>query len=255
MMRQPVALITGGRQGIGQAIVKQLAKVGFAVAFTARNSNDDCAELIAYCESVGSRACYIPNDLADISGHCALLDQVISWGGGLDCLVNNAGISSLARGDLLELTTESFDQVMTVNVRGTLFLSQAVAKLMLETSAECYRSIITISSVSALMASPERADYCMSKAALAMFNKTLALRLAGDNIGVFELRPGIIKTSMTAGVANRYEQHIQEGLVPAKRWGIPEDIASAVVPFAQGYMAFASGSAIELDGGLSINRL
>lgn len=253
--RQPVALVTGGRQGIGQAIVKQLATAGFAVAFTARNQNDDCLELIEYCESVGSRACYLPSDLADITSHHALVKAVVSWGGGLDCLINNAGVSSLSRGDLLALTPESFDHVMGVNVRGTLFLSQTIAKWMLENPTEHYRSIISISSVSALMASPERADYCMSKAALAMMNKTLALRLASDNIGVFELRPGIIKTSMTAGVASRYDQRIAEGLVPAKRWGVPEDIGQAVVPFAQGNMAFASGCAIELDGGLSINRL
>ena len=252
---RPVALVTGGRQGIGLAIVTALAAAGFNVAFTARSSTDSCSEIIAECESLGAKAKYIASDLGDLSGHQALVQQVVLWGGGLDCLVNNAGVGTLARGDLLELTTESFDHVMSTNLRGTLFLSQAVVRWMLDNPSAHYRSMITISSVSALMASPERADYCMSKAAMTMMTKSFALRLAADDIGVFELRPGIIQTGMTQAVAEKYDKRIADGLVPARRWGLPADIARAVLPFASGDMAFASGSAIELDGGLSINRL
>ena len=252
---RPVALVTGGRQGIGLAIVTRLAAAGFDIAFTARSSSDKCTEIIAQCETLGARAKYIPSDLGDVSSHQTLVDQVVCWGGGLDCLVNNAGVGTLVRGDLLDLTTESFDHVIGVNLRGTLFLSQAVARWMLDNPSDHYRSIISVSSVSALMASPERADYCMSKAALAMMTKSFALRFAADNIGVFELRPGIIQTGMTEAVSGKYDQRIADGLVPARRWGIPDDIGRALLPFAVGDMAFASGSAIELDGGLSINRL
>jgi len=252
---RPVALVTGGRQGIGLAVVYELASNGFNIAFTARNKSDECKEIIEQCASLGAKAVYIPSDLADIESHAQLIDKVVSWGGGFDCLVNNAGIGTLHRGDLLEMSVESFDSVMSVNVRGTFFLSQQVARWMCTNPSVHYRSIISISSVSALMTSPDRADYCMSKAALAMMTNAFALRLAEENIGVFELRPGIIKTAMTEKVSGKYDKRISEGLVPAKRWGVPEDIAQALLPFAQGTMNFATGSALELDGGLSINRL
>ncbi|NQZ30457.1 MAG: 3-ketoacyl-ACP reductase [Oceanospirillaceae bacterium] len=251
---RPVALVTGGRQGIGLAIVNELASNGFNVAFTAREKTDDCAQIIAQCEKYGVKALYIPSDLSAVEEHAVLLDEVISWGGGLDCLVNNAGIGTLHRGDLLDLSPESFDTVMAVNLRGSFFLTQCVARWMCDNPSEHYRSIISISSVSALMTSADRADYCMSKAALAMMTNAFALRLAQDNIGVFELRPGIIKTAMTAKVSGKYDKRISEGLVPAKRWGEPEDIARALLPFASGAMAFATGSTLQLDGGLSINR-
>lgn len=251
---RPVALVTGGRQGIGLAIVRHLAAAGFDVAFTARSTTDSCSEIIAECESLGARARYFPSELADIQAHPILIDQVVAWGGGLDCLVNNAGVGTLVRGDLLELPVESFDHVVGINVRGTLFLTQAVARWMLANPSPHYRSLLLVSSVSAEMASPERGDYCMSKAALGMMTQLFALRLAPENIGVFELRPGIIKTGMTAAVSDKYDRRIAEGLVPARRWGEPEDIGRAIVPFACGDMAFASGSRLQLDGGLSINR-
>ncbi len=252
---RPVALVTGGRQGIGLAIVTKMAAAGFDVVFTDLDPADNCSDIIARCGSLGARCKYVTSDLADLKSHQSLIEQVVSWGGGLDCLVNNAGVGTLYRGDLLALTSESFKHVMDINLKGTFFLTQAVARWMLENPAEHYRSVISISSVSALMASPERADYCMSKAALTMMTKTFALRLAADNIGVFELRPGIMQTAMTSAVFDKYDGKIAAGLVPARRWGQPEDVGSAVVPFAKGDMAFASGSAVEIDGGLSINRL
>ena len=252
---RPVALVTGGRQGIGLAIVHELAKSGFNLAFTARDKFDSCREIIDSCERQGAKALYVPSDLADLEGHSALIEQVVNWGGGLDCLVNNAGIGTLHRGDLLDLDSASFDTVMGINLRGSFFLTQQVARWMCANPSVHYRSIISISSVSALMASPERADYCMSKAAMAMMTQAFALRLAADNIGVFELRPGIIKTAMTDKVSEKYDRRIAAGLVPAKRWGEPEDIAVALLPFATGAMQFATGSCLALDGGLAINRL
>jgi NAD(P)-dependent dehydrogenase (short-subunit alcohol dehydrogenase family) len=184
-----------------------------------------------------------------------LIEAVAAWAGGLDCLVNNAGISSHLRGDLLDLATASFDDVMGVNLRGSFFLTQAAARWMLARRSDHYRSILFVSSVNAVMASPERGDYCVSKAGLSMAARLFALRLAEAGIGVFELRPGIIRTAMTEVAAERHQRRIAEGLVPAGRWGAPEDIGRAAVPLATGTMAFATGSAIELDGGLSISRL
>lgn len=255
MSQRPVALVTGGRQGIGRAIVLALAGAGFDVAFTARRTDDNGRELIEACGASGVRACYLPSDLGDLDAQTRLIDAVCDWGGGLDCLVNNAGVPTDRRGDLLDLTPASFDRVLGINLRGTFFLSQAVARHMVAHPGPHYRSILFITSVSARMASPERGDYCLSKAAGPMMTALFSLRLADQGIGVFELRPGIVKTAMTEGVADTYTQRIEGGLVPMARWGTPKDIAQAVVPFAVGRMAFATGSAIDLDGGLSINRL
>ncbi len=161
----------------------------------------------------------------------------------------------MARGDLLEMTPESFDRCHAINLRGTFFLAQAVARAMAGRHGPQYRSLLFVTSVSAEMASPDRGEYCISKAGAAMMARNFALRLAPLNIGVFELRPGIIATPMTAGVRDRYDARIAEGLVPANRWGQPADIGAAVLPLVTGQMAFATGAAIPLDGGLSLPRL
>jgi NAD(P)-dependent dehydrogenase (short-subunit alcohol dehydrogenase family) len=188
--------------------------------------------------------------------HAAEIAKAIVAGfGRLDCLVNNAGIGSPKRGDLLELTPDTFDTVIGVNLRGTLFFTQACVREMLALgSAGHPRSVVTISSVSAEMASPERTDYCVSKAGLSMAMKNLALRLAGEGIAVFEVRPGIIRTPMTAPVSARYDARIADGLVPAGRWGEPADVAATVSALAAGRMAFATGSVVNVDGGLSLPR-
>ena len=175
--------------------------------------------------------------------------------GRIDCLINNAGIASPKRGDFLQLEPQTYDAVMDVNARGTVFFTQAVAKAMLATKTEARRSIQFITSASAAMASPDRLDYCMSKAALSMFAKGLALRLAGEGIDVFELRPGIIKTEMTAAVSTKYDALIAGGLVPEMRWGAPEDIASISAALASGNLPFSTGSIIDASGGLHIPRL
>jgi NAD(P)-dependent dehydrogenase (short-subunit alcohol dehydrogenase family) len=169
--------------------------------------------------------------------------------------VNNAGIGSPARGDLLDVSAEAFDQVLGVNLRGTFFFTQAVARHMISNNSGHARSIITLSSVSAELASPERGEYCLSKSALAMLTKLFALRLAPERISVFEVRPGVIRTPMTSAVADKYDRRIAEGLVPMSRWGEPEDVGTAVAALASGQFQFASGSVINLDGGLSIPRL
>ena len=166
-----------------------------------------------------------------------------------------SGVAAKVRGDLLDVTPGNLDWILKINLSGGFFLAQDVAKRMLATTGPHYRSITFITSVSARMASPERADYCISKAAASMAAQTLALRLAPHGIGVFELRPGIIETGMTAAVKDRYDARISGGLVPANRWGQPADIGQAVIPLVTGRMAFATGAVIPVDGGLSIERL
>ena len=184
-----------------------------------------------------------------------MVDELLAWRGAIDCLVNNAGISAPKRGDLLELVPEAFDQVLDVNLRGAFFFTQAIAKRMLAAPSDRPRSIITISSVNAELASPERGEYSISKAGLAMLTKLFALRLAADGIAVFEVRPGVIRTSMTQVVAEKYERRIAEGLVPMGRWGTPQDVGEVVAGLASGRFAFSTGSVVHVDGGLAVPRL
>ena len=251
---RPVAIVTGARHGIGAAIAVSLARSGFDVAITdvAEDGADATLREIA---AAGGEARFIRSDIADVSDHARVIDDLIAWRGGVDCLVNNAGISAPRRGDLLELLPQAFDQVVDVNLRGTFFFTQAVAKRMLATSASGPRSIITISSVNADLASTERGEYSISKAGLAMLTKLFALRLAADGIAVFEVRPGVIRTSMTQVVAEKYERRIADGLVPMGRWGTPQDVGEVVVGLASGRFAFATGSVVQADGGLAIPRL
>lgn len=252
---RPVALVTGGRRGIGAAIVLALAENGFDVAFTGRSEDETSAKLVQAVEERGGRGLAVASELQDMEAHQPLLDRVLSWGGRLDCLVNNAGIGSPVRGDLLDMTPDAFNQVIETNLRGTFFLTQAVARHMVATPAEGPRSIVTVSSVSVDMASPERGEYCMSKAGLGMMTKLFTLRLAEAGIGVFDVRPGVIRTDLTAAVADKYESRFAEGLVPMRRWGEPEDVASVVCSLARGAFAFATGSVIQVDGALSVPRL
>ncbi len=255
MSGRPVALITGARRGIGRACGEKLAAAGFDVAATDLILDEQCEEAQKSFVAAGAEATFFAHDLADVPAHAELVGNVKKRFGRLDCLVNNAGRGAVARGDLLDLSPENFDLVMNVNLRGTLFLTQAAAKAMLETPAAHPRAIITITSVSAVMASPERTDYCVSKAGLSMAMQNFALRLAPHGIAVFEVRPGIIRTDMTAPVAGRYDEAIGAGLVPMARWGEPSDIGEAVAGLASGRFAFATGSVIAADGGLSLPRL
>jgi NAD(P)-dependent dehydrogenase (short-subunit alcohol dehydrogenase family) len=235
-----VAVVTGTARGIGAAIADHLEAGGFTVARLDRLSTGEND---------------IKFDLAEIASHEAVVAEIIKRFGRIDCLVNNAGIASPQRGEFLELKPESFDTVIDINLRGTVFFTQAVIKAMLKSKREQRGSIQFITSVSAELASPNRLDYCMSKAALSMFAKGLALRLAGEGIDVFEVRPGVIKTEMTAAVAARYNELIPNGLVPEGRWGMPEDIAKVCAALASGALPFSTGSVINAGGGLHIPKL
>lgn len=253
-MNRPAAIVTGGARGIGLGCAEALADAGFdiLVADLAEKPADGLAEKIA---GRGATFAYARCDIADLASHAKLVDAAMDAFGRIDCLVNNAGVGAVVRGDLLELKPENFDRALNINLRGTVFLSQAIAKAMLEAPAVSARSIVTVTSVSAAMASPERADYCISKAGLSMWVKNLALRLAAENIGVFEVRPGIIRTDMTAGVSAKYDALIDGGLVPAKRWGEAGDIGAVVAALASGKFGFSTGSVIDVDGALSVPRL
>jgi 3-oxoacyl-[acyl-carrier protein] reductase len=246
MAEYRVAVVTGASRGIGAAIAVGLERDGWTVVRTAPE-----------WPLLQPGPDHLVADLADIASHGALVDAIMARHGEIDCLINNAGIASPARGDFLTLAPATFDAVMNVNVRGTIFFTQAVLKAMLGRSSASGspRSIVFITSASAAMASPERLDYCMSKAALAMFAKGLALRLAGEGVAVFDVRPGIIRTEMTAGVVAHYDQRIADGLVPEGRWGKPEDIAAICVALADGALPFSTGTVIDAGGGLALAKL
>lgn len=247
-----LALVTGGQQGIGLGIAKALRDAGYRLAIAAEQPADAVKDTMA---QLGPDALYYQHDLAQTGAIPALLDAVEADLGPITTLICNAGVPARIRGDMLEMLPENFDWTMDINLRGNFFLAQAVARRMLAQDATDYRSMIFVTSVSAEMVSPERAEYCISKAAASMMVKLFAARLAADNIGVFELRPGIIATPMTEGVSAKYDALIADGLVPAARWGQPDDIGRAVLPLADGAMAFSTGSVISVDGGLSIHRL
>jgi len=250
-VRRPLAVVTGARRGIGAAIAEELARRGFDLALTDLSAEGADATL-RQIQSLGARATLIESDLAAIDQHASVVQRIADWGGPIACLVNNAGVPAVQRGDLLDVSAASFDRVLDVNLRGTFFFTQAVARQMLASSVSASRSIITVSSVSAELASIERGEYCLSKAGLGMLTKLFALRLADQGIGVFEVRPGIIRTPMTEGVATKYDQRIADGLVPMGRWGTPADVARAVAALASEQLSFATGSVVNVDGALSI---
>jgi NAD(P)-dependent dehydrogenase (short-subunit alcohol dehydrogenase family) len=258
MTDRPVAIVTGARRGIGLAIAEALAAEGLDLCITGTTPPDEATEHLCsdLTRRYGGRAIYVAGDISDLASHAVLVEQTIAGLGRIDCLVNNAGMGAVVRGDVLDLLPENFDRVIAVNLRGTIFLTQAVVRWMLAHSAgDRPRSIIHVTSVSASLVSPERLDYCISKAGLAMWSKGLAVRLAPEGIGVFDVRPGIIRTDMTAGVAGKYDQRIADGLVPARRWGEGRDVAGVVAALARGEFGFATGSVIDVDGGLGIPRL
>ena len=242
------ALITGGQQGIGLGIAQALSAAGFAVVMAAEVAQS--APAVQAALQALPKARYLQHDLLG-GDPAALLDAV----GDVTCFVSNAGVPARQRGDMLALTAESFDHVMGINLRGAFFLAQEVARRMLAAPSSHYRSMLFITSVSAQMISVERAEYCLSKSAAATMAQLFAVRMAPHGVGVFDLRPGIIDTAMTAGVHDKYSARIAEGLVPAQRWGLPSDIGSVAVPLALGQMAFANGAVLPVDGGLSISRL
>lgn len=253
---RPVAVVTGGRRGIGLGIAKALATAGFDLAITDLAADPATEAALEGLRKTGARVSFHCADLGDVAGHGPTVEAIAALHGGIDCLVNNAGMASVARGDFLALRPEHFDTILATNLRGTVFFTQAVVRAMLAAGqAGRPRSVVNITSVSAAMTSPDRLDYCISKAGLSAFSQGLAVRLAGEGIGVFEVRPGIVRSDMTAQVSGKYDALIAGGLVPAGRWGEAADVGAIVASLAAGGFGFATGSIINADGGLSISRL
>jgi 3-oxoacyl-[acyl-carrier protein] reductase len=247
--------ITGGRRGIGRAIAYAFAEKGHDVIVNDVAEDEAARETLDGIEARGARAHFLKADIGEVSGHQALVDEAFAAFDGIDVLVNNAGISVARRGDMLEATPESFDRLIAINLRGPFFLTQAVARRWLREAPAPARGIVNIASANAHMASVDRAEYCLSKTGVAMMTKLYALRLAEAGIAVFEIRPGVIRTDMTAVVSAAYEKRIAEGLTPVRRWGEPEDVGRAVVALTSGEFHFSTGEVVHVDGGLHIARL
>jgi len=263
LTKRPVALVTGAGQGIGRGIALELARQGFDIAgldvrWDPKDRKKGLFEVKARVERLGRRFLPVRCDIAELSAHDRAVDTVLSVFGRVDVLVNNAGIAPEKRRDILETTPASFDRVMDVNARGTFFLTQNVARRMAArtTGEDAVRpSIIFITSISAVTSSTSRAEYCLSKAALSMAAALFAHALAPYGISVFEVRPGIIATDMTAPVKARYDRLIAGGLVPQGRWGLPEDVGRAVAALARGDFGFSTGAVLEVSGGMNLRRL
>ncbi|WP_425397201.1 3-ketoacyl-ACP reductase [Aeoliella sp.] len=253
-----VALVTGGSRGIGLGVAKCLAAAEFDVVINGRRAADDVAEALAELESLGAATLYCQADIGNLEDHARMLSEIRDRLGRLDVLVNNAGVAPDVRSDLLEATPDSFDRLITINLRGPYFLTQAAAKWMIEqrqADAEFQAAIINVSSVSATEASINRGDYCISKAGVAMATQLWAARLGEYGIPVFEIRPGVIRTDMTAGVTDKYDKMLAEGLTVEPRWGVPEDIGRAVTVLATGQLTYATGAVLPVDGGMTVRRL
>ncbi len=254
-----VALVTGGSRGIGFGIAERLAGEGWSVVISGRRPGEAVSEAVSQLEAAGEgEVLYCQADVADGEARETMLAAIRERFGRLDCLVNNAGVAPDVRADLLEANEESYDRVMDINLKGPYFLTQSVARWMLEQRQQRpgeWLSIVTVGSISAYTASIARGEYCLSKAGLGMLTKLYAARLAEANIGVYEVRPGIIETDMTAGVKAKYDQLIGEGLTPIRRWGRPSDVAAAVAMCARGELAFSTGEVINVDGGFHLRTL
>jgi NAD(P)-dependent dehydrogenase (short-subunit alcohol dehydrogenase family) len=260
---EKVALVTGAGRGIGRGICLEMAQKGFdivGVDILADPENNDKGlyEVKKNVEEFGHGFVPVQADISDLDSHQKILDSTLERFGRIDVLVNNAGVAPEKRLDILETSPKSYDRVLSINARGAFFLTQMVAKQMIHQVGEDPNRkhfIVFVSSISAYVSSPSRPEYCISKAALSMTAKIFADRLAKFGINVYEVRPGIIQTDMTAPVKEKYDKLIAEGLIPQKRWGYPEDVARAVVALARGDFSYSTGMVVEVSGGMNIQKL
>lgn len=259
-MASKIALVTGGSRGIGFGIAEQLAAEKWDLVINGVRPEEQVAEPLARLRTHGVRVAYARGDVGSAAGRAAILAAGREFTGGraLNLLVNNAGIAPKIRADLLETTEESYDDVMNTNLRGVFFLTQAVARDLVaakKADASFSAAIVNITSISATVVSINRGEYCIAKAGLSMLSQLFATRLGPDGIAVYEVRPGVIKTDMTAGVTEKYDRLIAGGLNVQPRWGMPEDVGHTVAALARGDFPFSTGQVVMVDGGLTIPRL
>jgi NAD(P)-dependent dehydrogenase (short-subunit alcohol dehydrogenase family) len=253
-----VALVTGGSRGIGRGIAEALADSGFDLAINGVRDATQVADALESIASHGAEVAYCRGDVAVATERKAIVEAVRARFGRLDVLVNNAGVAPDVRADILDATEVSFDRVVGINLKGPYFLTQLVARWMIEqrrADSNYGGVIVNVSSVSATEASINRGDYCISKAGVAMATQLWAHRLAEFGIAVYEVRPGIITTDMTAPVKEKYDRLLADGLTVENRWGQPEDVGRAVAMLARGDLTYATGNVLHIDGGLTLRRL
>lgn len=253
-----VALITGGSRGIGFGIAQHLAINGFDIAINGMREESALGDVLKSLRDAGADVLYCQGDIASTRDRKKVLQQVKDHFGRLNILVNNAGIAPKERRDILDATEESFDQVISTNLKGNYFLTQQAANWMIEqkkNNPQFTACIINVSSISATVASVNRGEYCISKAGISMATQLFAVRLGEFDIPVYEVRPGIISTDMTSGVKEKYDKMIQDGLCVQKRWGYPDDVGKVVGALAMGNFPYSTGQVIMVDGGLTLPRL
>lgn len=246
------ALITGSTAGIGRGIALALANEGYELLLTGRRSEEEIAPLM-HLISQKSKGHYLRGDISLEATRRMIFEFVENTWGGLDLLVNNAGGTTVGRKDILDLCEDEIISLLKTNLIAPMLLSTGLAPFMKARKETSY--IINISSISSYAVSTNRADYCISKAGMSMLTQQLAARLAAEGIAVFELRPGIIETDMTAGVKDKYDRLFEEGLLPISRWGTPDDVAKAVCGIVKGYFPYSTGEVFNIDGGFHIRRL
>jgi len=253
-----VAMITGGASGIGFGVSECLAKEGYDLAVCGRRDEGAVKGYVDALRGYGTDVLYERVDVSDAEMRRTFVDRTRSRFDRLDILVNNAGVAPLERRDLLDATEESFERVLGINLRGPYFLMQAVAPWMIEqhrADASFSGVIVNMTSISATVVSPNRGEYCVSKAGLAMASRLWAVRLAEYGINVYDVRPGVIRSDMTSDVEEKYDRLIEEGLIPLARWGNPEDVGKVVAMLARGDMQYSTGQVLMVDGGMTLSRL
>lgn len=259
MNGKPVAVITGASRGIGRSVAIALAEEGFDIAAIARSLDSEGMEILGpEIEKRGAQFFPVGLDISCTKCHKEVVSNILDRYGRIDFLVNNAGVAPLQRRDILEMTEESYDRVMNINLKGPAFFAQKIAKEMIWMKEQItpYRPVIIfVTSVSAILTSSNRTEYCISKAGLSMACAVFADRLSRENILVFEIRPGIVQTDMTVKLKDKYDKMITEGLIPQNRWGMPDDIGKAVASIARGDWNFSTGMVFEISGGLNIHNL
>ncbi len=253
-----IALVTGGTRGIGLGIARALARDGFDLVVCGLREEAQVAPALAELRAEGAAARYVRADVGERADRDRLVSEVRERLGRLHVLVNNAGVGPRVRADILDAEEESFERLVRVNLQGPYFLTQSVARWMLEQQQAdpgWSGAVVFVTSCSATVVSTNRGEYCVSKAGLAMASQLWAVRLAERGIPVYEVRPGIVRTDMTAGVEEKYDRLIAEGVVPQRRWGVPEDVGRVVAALARGDAPYSTGAVVSVDGGLTIPRL